>query len=247
VNSLPDWMNNAWVVGIAGGILSGLIVNYLSRLLLSKKENREYLQKVASANRELILLIRPGIPEDFVPDVSVLESLVAATARKYTVDRQDIFRPKQIAEELMKEVMDSSFISSKIKKEYCERLSCLMLLPQEAENKSKKEITILSTDRPEEPLLAEYRQRLVATVSMMIATLAALMTSFAVFLTKDKLDNQLKGIIGALDNIEIMLPSILAIVSVILSIASKDIFKSLVSAKNEIRQKKIETKNDKEN
>ena len=54
MQSLPDWLNNTWVVGILGGVLSGFIVNYLSRIFLSKRENREYLQKVFSANREVI-------------------------------------------------------------------------------------------------------------------------------------------------------------------------------------------------
>lgn len=58
-----DILNNAWVVGIGGGILSGLIVTVITRYLFSKKENSEYMQKVSSVNREIIYALRPGISE----------------------------------------------------------------------------------------------------------------------------------------------------------------------------------------
>lgn len=120
-------LNNAWVVGIGGGILSGLFVAFISRYLFAKKDNREYTQKVFAVNREVIYALRPGISEGRFPTDEVLESLLNATARRYKVSREDIFKPKQIAEELIKEIMDSSFISSDTKQDYCDNLLHLII------------------------------------------------------------------------------------------------------------------------
>ena len=104
MQTIIDWFNNTWVVGILGGIFSGLIVNYVSRLFLSKKENSEYLQKIFSANREVIYSIRPGISEGVIPKPETVEALIIATARKYSVNREDVFGPSEITQELTNEV-----------------------------------------------------------------------------------------------------------------------------------------------
>jgi Flp pilus assembly protein TadB len=60
-------MGNAWVVGIVTGIVSGLLVTWLLRVLISKRKTREYKQQLSSANREVIYSIRAGIPEGNMP------------------------------------------------------------------------------------------------------------------------------------------------------------------------------------
>ncbi|WP_339618177.1 hypothetical protein [uncultured Gilvimarinus sp.] len=116
-----DILNNAWVVGIGGGLLSGLLVTLITRYIFSKKDDKEYVQKLATVNKEVVYALRPGISEGHIPDEEVLSSLINATARKYKVARDDVFRPKQIAEELIKEILDSSFISSETKKTIVKR------------------------------------------------------------------------------------------------------------------------------
>ncbi|MEI8597914.1 hypothetical protein P4S64_10930 [Vibrio sp. M60_M31a] len=119
-------MSNEWVVGIGGGILSGLIVTLLTRYIFTKRDNREYYRKLDLVNKEVLYALRPGIPEGAMPSESVLESLIIATSRKYKVNSKDVFQPKQIAEELIKEIMDSSFISFEAKSQYCSSLSHLV-------------------------------------------------------------------------------------------------------------------------
>ncbi|WP_273994025.1 hypothetical protein [Vibrio parahaemolyticus] len=119
-------MSNEWVVGIGGGILSGLIVTLLTRYIFTKRDNREYYRKLDLVNKEVLYALRPGISEGAMPNESVLESLIIATSRKYKVNSKDIFQPKQIAEELIKEIMDSSFISFEAKSQYCSSLSHLV-------------------------------------------------------------------------------------------------------------------------
>src|SRR6202012_6262294 len=83
--SIPDWVNNPWVVGLGGALLSGVLATWVSRLLFSKRDSKEYAQRVSSVNREVIYSIRPGISEGAIPEPDVLESLIAATCRKVVV------------------------------------------------------------------------------------------------------------------------------------------------------------------
>lgn len=116
------WMGNAWVVGITTGIVSGLLVTWLLRVLISKKKTREYKQQLLSANREVIYSIRAGIPEDNMPSGEVIEAMIHATARRYEVEASELYTISELIEELVKEVMDTSFLSSQKKEEYCSSL-----------------------------------------------------------------------------------------------------------------------------
>ena len=75
------------------------------------------------ANRELMYAIRPGIAEGHIPGGTVLQAMANATARKYGIERRDLFTTAQLADELVKEVMDSSFLSSAQKVDYCSKLA----------------------------------------------------------------------------------------------------------------------------
>lgn len=116
------WLNNAWVVGISTGIVSGLLVTWLLNLLISKKKDREYQQRISAANREVILSVRAGIPNDNLPGREVVEALIHSTARRYNVQPTELYQPKELSEELIKEVMDSSFLTQLKKIEYCTAL-----------------------------------------------------------------------------------------------------------------------------
>ena len=64
-----EFLSNPWVLGIGGGVLSGLLVTLITRYFFSKRENREYLQKIATANNEIIYAIRPAIAEKLMPSL----------------------------------------------------------------------------------------------------------------------------------------------------------------------------------
>lgn len=153
------WASNPWFVGIASSLPGGFLVNWLTGLVLGKRENREYLQKINGANREIVYAIRPGISEGQIPRSDVLSSLINATARRYGVEASDIYTPAQISEELVKEVMDSSFISSVQKAEYCARLA-------ELSGKSKDLQVVEPAKEVQPKTAAEYRQRLISAMSM---------------------------------------------------------------------------------
>ena len=169
-----ETFSNPWIVGIGGGILSGLIVAYISRLIFSKRDNREYAQKISQANHEVLYAVRPGISEGVVPSNGILKSLIEATARRYSVDLSDMHDLNDVSSELIKEVMDSSFISASAKQEFCEKLTAIKeedITPEKAEFEKAYDVS------------ARYRQQLVAMLSAMVAVLTG---AAGVFVTLGK-------------------------------------------------------------
>ena len=168
-----ELLNNAWVIGIGGGILSGLIVTGITRYFFSKKDNREYSQKVATANQEIIYALRPGISEGHIPASEILDALANSTSRKYRVARVDVYQPKQIAEEMIKEIMDSSFISSDTKKNYCETLAHLI-------SEAPAEKKALASQIEAKGVELDYRRRFVDLTSATLGMTAAITTGVLV-------------------------------------------------------------------
>lgn len=130
-----EFLNNSWVVGVVGGLISGLLVWLITTKLFKSKQTREYTHKVITVNGELIYSLRSGISQRKLPSLDVLDALKNATARKYSVDVRNIYTNKELAEELIKEIMDSSFIPVDSKDNFFELLNPLLIenSPQQAE------------------------------------------------------------------------------------------------------------------
>ena len=211
--------NNAWVVGIGGGILSGLIVTLITRYIFSKKDNKEYAQKVSAVNKEVVYVLRPGISEGHIPDNEVLSSLINATARKYKVERGDAYQAKQIAEELIKEIMDSSFISSETKKNYCETLAHLVNSERPETTPSESRIERISIE-------SEFRKRQnerMSAVLGMTAAMGTMLVALTTVLDKPVFSSALKGFVGiALPTVTVLASVIIATAAMLLSVKLKN-------------------------
>jgi hypothetical protein len=120
---MHGWATNDWLVGIGSSVLAGVVLYLVSWFLLTKRRRHEFLQLVRLANREVMSAIRPGIAEGHIPGGNVLQAMANATARKYGLRRPDLFTTAELADELVKEVMDSSFLSSAQKADYCSKLA----------------------------------------------------------------------------------------------------------------------------
>ncbi len=167
---MQEWLNNSWVTGIGGGIFSGLIVFFITRWLFSDQSKREIAQKVLAANREIIFAIRAGIPDGIVADKPTIESLRSATARRCGVDAGLLLDNSGLVDELIKEVMDNSFISAKTKKDYCAQLHAIVddIGPSQESVPSK---VIEMQER------LNSSTRVMGTVSASMATMAGMMVA----------------------------------------------------------------------
>ncbi len=120
---MPEWINNPWVIGIGAPILSAPVVWFITVRILSRNTDKQLIQNIQLANAEVIYALRPGISENVIPNAEVVEHLIQATARKYSIDAAQMYSVSNIVSELIKQVMDSSFISAETKEAYCEKLS----------------------------------------------------------------------------------------------------------------------------
>lgn len=172
-----EWLNDPWVIGIGGGILSGLIVTGVSRWIFSGRDHKEHLSKVSSANREVVYAIRQGIPEDRVPTREIVEALISSTARKYGLPTSDLNQPQDVASDLVKEVMDSSFISAEKKDQYCSALLST-LTPEKADSDGKSRERVAARN-----IADEQRSRLLWMMSGTLGlTAAGMSAALALFL-----------------------------------------------------------------
>lgn len=121
-----SFFSNPWVIGIAGGIISSLLVYGITNFILSKRENREYLQKVNAANNEILYTIRPLIVDKTIPDYNVVSSLIISTAQKFQVNQNDIYTRETLVNDIIKEVLENPFLSTSAKMEYCNSVQQLI-------------------------------------------------------------------------------------------------------------------------
>lgn len=225
-----EFLSNPWVVGVGGGVLSGLLVTLITRYLFSKREKREYLQKIATANNEIIYAIRPAIAEKVMPSSTMLDALFSATARKYSVDEADLYSRSSLANELIKEVMDNTFLSSQQKVDFCDLLSSLKTVKKENKN-IERIVEYVRVNR-------ESSSDTSAILGIVTATMALTITIFVYMKDKEEfLSAGLSGITSKLLPLMVLM-TIVPIMSVFL----RDKLKRLNSLDPEIT--KIRSKKD---
>lgn len=158
---------NPWVITVGGSILSGLVVAWVSNKLFFRKDDKRYSEKTIAANREVLYALRPLIPEAAFPSVNIVDSLISATARKYQIKKENMNSPMQFFDELIKEVMDSSFVPNKKKTEYTKNLFNL-----KAEALSLTQPRTYPTGL--ETSAVENKERMGRTISLLTGTMATI-------------------------------------------------------------------------
>ena len=201
-------LGNPWVVGIGAGILSGLVVAFVSRFVFSHRDQKEYLQRIALANNDILYAIRPGISEKCLPPVQIVRAMISATAWKYHVDESSMYDLNEISSELIKEVMDSSFISQNLKKEFCEILTSV----------KEPEVVERSTlSGSELEVSTRYRRQLVLTMGILVGALTGAL-AFVFFWYKSG------GLLSEpLQIISLAIPAVVAVAVAVGSVLVRDI------------------------
>lgn len=128
---MDDLIANPWIVGIGGGVISSLIVFFITKFFLSKKENKEYEQKVRLATNEVVYAVRPLVIDKAIPANDVLAALRSAIAVKYGVKVSDVIGIKQLVSMLVLEILSNSFLNSSQKNEYCNLLMTMKDEPKQ--------------------------------------------------------------------------------------------------------------------
>ena len=165
---MTEILNNPWVTGIGGGIISSLIVFFVTRYFFGKREKREYLQKIETANNEILYSIRPLVIEKKIPTKDILSAVRISTAKKYGVKQEDLYNEFSLSNDLINEIMANSFLSSEQKLDFCGLLNS-MKETNKGETKQKEVEVIYLNEK--DSISSKYNSILLA------------MTTFAMFLT----------------------------------------------------------------
>lgn len=141
---MNDLIANPWFVGIGGGVISSLIVFFITKFILSKKENKEYEQKVRLATNEVVYAVRPLVIDKAIPANDILAALRSAIAVKYGVKVSDVIGIKQLVCILVLEILSNSFLNSSQKNEYC---NLLMTMKDEPKQTSSNDVHKRKSER----------------------------------------------------------------------------------------------------
>jgi len=174
--------NNPWVTGIGGGIISSLVVFFVTRYFFSKREKREYLQKIETANNEILYSVRPLVIEKKVPTIDTLSAIRISTAKKYGVKQDDLYNEFSLSNDLINEIMGNSFLSADQKIEFC---TLLQTMKADRNSSKKKEVEVIYI-KDKDSISSRYNSILLATMSFaMVMVMTFYITSRA---TNDNVD-----------------------------------------------------------
>jgi len=192
---MTEILNNPWVTGIGGGIISSLIVFFVTRYAFSRKEKKEYNQKLETANNEILYAIRPLVIEKKIPSSDIFQSIILSTAKKYGTNPDDLYSEFSISNDLINEIMSNSFLSSDQKLELCELLNT-MKKPRGNSDKSKEIKIIYVKDK--DNISSKYNSILLAMVSFAtVLTMTLFLTQKGVFDTSDLLKDKFSILFSA--------------------------------------------------
>lgn len=179
---MKEFLQNAWVVGIGGGIISGIIVFFVTKYIADRKDNSGYLKTIDLANKEVINMLKPYISDKGLPDINILNSILSATSRKYKIKVSEMQSVSTICEELICEIINNIYVSNDKKEEYMNELEGYKS-KLATNNKKSNEEELYIQIRAE----SEYRRKLNKQYSFMISLAATLIVSvLMVFLMNDK-------------------------------------------------------------
>ena len=231
--TIGAFFSNPWVVGIGGGVLSGFLVALLTRYTFSQKDDKEYAQKLLSANLEVVYALRSLISEPVFPTKEIVNSLINANARKYNVEPGDMYNLEQLVDELIKEVMDSSFIPNKTKLEYSNQLTQLKQ-PLRIDTGGPGRMQFI-TQVQSESVRKEYRKKMLNALSLTLGLMVTLSTVALTFLNSSLFSSALfspeKGGLAV-----VFLPLVMGVLAALLAPLSIMV-KSLESKSKDIRKK----------
>lgn len=224
-----DW-SNPWLVGIGTGVVSGVAVSFIvaktGRFFWSRKDDRERQQQIETANHEVLYALRPSIAEDAVPSREIVDVLACATARKYKLQRTEMSTLEQYADDLIKEVLDSSFISNQQKLKYCADVTKIKELPRTPTFEYSKIESIEKTT--EAAYYNNYRQRTLRQATTIIGMVAGLST--AAFIPLLILQNENKGLES--NFMSTIAAASTALVAMLLTVVTKFLYPTNRSHKN---------------
>lgn len=160
-----DFMQNAWVIGIAGGTISGIIVYYITIYVLDRKKRSDYKRDITYANNAVLDVLRPYIANSGLPSKKELEVIINSISRQYGVKSNEMYSLTAFYEDLVLEFIGNLYIPDEVKKKNIENLlENINTMTNETSNKSEQE------------QVQTKKEKTVQIIGVLVGTLSAIVS-----------------------------------------------------------------------
>lgn len=119
---INKFFQNNWVLGICTGLISSIIVYFLTTWLSFKISKHDYLKRVKLANDKVVLILKSYLVNNNLPSVKVIDAVIASVSREFDVKIVDLYSISIFCEELIRQIIENTYISNDIKNNYIENL-----------------------------------------------------------------------------------------------------------------------------
>ncbi|MEJ2905076.1 hypothetical protein WAE58_21705 [Pedobacter panaciterrae] len=205
---MEAFFNSAWTIGIFGSIISGIVVYFFTEYLGKKRINKKLEETIRLANSEIIYAIRPLLVAKTLPSKDVIKALLSATSRKYELPEDSIISVKDISNQIVKEILDNSFLSAENKLFYS---NLIIPLEDPSEKASDYESQLASIE--------EFKIKINKANTDTPIVLGALATIITALLTVYQMrKNEVEAALQKVDRDLLVIPMIVSAIVVVVSV-----------------------------
>ena len=87
----------------------------MTRAISNRKGNNEYLQRIKTANNEILYSVRPLVIDKRIPTSEIISAIRSSVSRRYGVRIEDLITDQSLYNDLVSEIMTNAFLSSEQK------------------------------------------------------------------------------------------------------------------------------------
>jgi hypothetical protein len=169
-NAASRWYENAWVIGIATGVLSGALIAIVTPIFLRSRRKRDIDIKRDRAAEDVLSALRPAVATGNLPPASVVEAIARAAVFKRGLTSEQAAPTLVLLDMLISEVMASAFLDSEVRLSLSKKLVSL-----ESDCEGGQSIAVVATQEPE---VVDYRS-ITTVISILGAVTIGLVSVWA--------------------------------------------------------------------
>lgn len=108
---ISKFLANDWTIAVFGAIISGVILLPIAVHVTNWIDKSKKKSSASRVNREVISILRNIVSEGRVVSLKTTTILIQSISRKYGVNNKFVRTPEQMIQDLLTDVLESSYIS----------------------------------------------------------------------------------------------------------------------------------------
>ena len=118
MEAVKNFFSNQWVINIGTGLIVYIVTTIISRIIINKAANKQKQQQIENANSEIIRILKPYVVERNILNKMIINSITESVERKQNLSIDEVLNVRAICEELIREILESSYVDNEKKSEY---------------------------------------------------------------------------------------------------------------------------------